>query len=181
MGSTLCWVCGCGGPRTCRVTALPQPTPALERPQVPFDMRFPGARSRPLCIQHGLTRPPAEAPRRQRAGRPGLRPPAGGCPSVAGREEDIVHPALGISLLLGTCPKAAGAQEPGSPDRPGEDEGRGKSGCGRLQQRVRKACNLATPAGNRIKGERGGDRQGLRARERGFSRYPKSYRSHRTG
>ncbi|XP_040100298.1 protein Wnt-9b [Oryx dammah] len=41
------------------------------------------------------------------------RPPAGVYGSIAGREKDIVHSAFCASLVLGTCSKAAGAQEPG--------------------------------------------------------------------
>lgn len=118
VGSTWCCVCESRGPR-----GLPCDCPApchphlASRPEVAFDVRSPQARSRPAVFSAPLARPPAEAPPRQRIRRPGPCPPAGGYPSVAGREEEISDRSI-EGRAIHFCPERArkllGAQKPGA-------------------------------------------------------------------
>lgn len=117
------------------------------------------------------------------ARRPPARPPAGGYPSIAGREKDIVDSAFCASLVLGTCSKATGAQEPGARTSLGRMKGerakplRGGAGRGEMQQ-VPVACNLATLAGNRTKRARGGSvPEGAQGWRGALNFTTKSYRS----
>lgn len=127
------------------------------------------------CVFSAARRAPCGARPRQRQRRPGPRPPAGGYPSVAGREEEISDRAQGYSFLLGTCPKAARGPKSWRPDRPGEDEERGE--CCRVgKPQVPKSRGPKRAHGERHEGARGGSLTG----ERGFSLSPKSYRSLRT-
>lgn len=93
------------------------------------------------CVFSAAGRVPCGALLRQRQRQPGPRPPAGGYPSVAGREEEISDGAQGYSFLLGTCPKACwGGLGTWRPDRPGEGEERGE------------CCRYPGPGGLRERG-----------------------------
>lgn len=110
MGSTL----GCV--RTSGVTARPRPTPTALAAQRFTSTCAPRGHAVGRCVS-SAARPGSLRSHRRDKGQGGpapARPPAGGYPSIAGREKDIVDSAFCASLVLGTCSKAAGAQEPGA-------------------------------------------------------------------
>ena len=153
-------------------------------PEVHFDVSSPGACRRPVCIQRPLDPAPCGATAETKDRGAGS-PPAVGYQSIAGREKDIVDSAFCASLVLGTCSKAAGAQEPGSRTSLGRMKGerakplRGGAGWGRGEMpQVPMACNLATLAGNRTKRARGGSvPEGARGWRGALNFTTKSYRS----
>lgn len=175
MGSPWCCACEYRGARRCRVTARPHPTPHLSRcPEVPFDVRSPGARRPQLCIQRRSPGPlRSTAQTKTTAARP---PPARrGLPVCRREGGGNLRSSAGYSFLLGTCRKAVRGPESWRPDRPGEDEERGE--CCRVgKPQVPKSREPKRARGERHEGARGGSLTG----ERGFSLSPKSYRSLRT-
>ena len=95
-----------------------------------------------------------------------LSPPAAGYPSMAGREEeDVFDPALCASLLLETCLKAAGAQEPGAQTSLGRVKGEGKAAAGGGSSKCGRSATSRLPRGNSMKGARGSSFHGPRPRE----------------